>query len=58
MLSVAAADLAKPDERHATRTPSSFYDANAARFGTPERRQLEQIVISERRRSAGRGRAP
>ena len=37
-------DLAKPDtvtDADAKR----FYDANAARFGTPERRQLEQIAF-------------
>jgi peptidyl-prolyl cis-trans isomerase D len=42
LLSVAAADLAKPDtvsEEDARR----FYEANTARFGTPERRQVSQI---------------
>jgi len=42
LLSVAAADLAKPND-----VPDAdakrFYDANPARFGTPERRQVEQI---------------
>jgi peptidyl-prolyl cis-trans isomerase D len=42
LMSVAPADLAKPgdiSEADAKR----FYDANTGRFGTPERRQIEQI---------------
>ena len=42
LLSVAAADLAKPGEVTDT-DAKRFYDANPARFGTPERRQIEQI---------------
>jgi peptidyl-prolyl cis-trans isomerase D len=42
VLSVAAADLAKPDSV-ADADAKRFYEANAARFGTPERRQIEQI---------------
>ncbi len=44
VLSVSAADLAKSDtvtDADAKR----FYDANLARFGTPERRQVEQIAF-------------
>ena len=42
ILSVAAADLAKPDSV-TDADAKQFYDANAARFGTPERRQVAQI---------------
>ena len=42
VLSVAAADLAKPDTV-TDADAKSYYEANAARFGTPERRQVEQI---------------
>ena len=42
LLSVAAADLAKPGEV-SDADAKRFYEANAARFGTPERRQIEQI---------------
>ena len=39
ILSVAAADLAKPDSV-TDADAKQFYDANVARFGTPERRQV------------------
>ena len=42
ILSVAAADLAKPDSV-TDADAKQFYDANVARFGTPERRQVAQI---------------
>ncbi|MGB9369208.1 MAG: SurA N-terminal domain-containing protein [Xanthobacteraceae bacterium] len=42
VLSVAATDLAKPDDI-SDPDAKRFYDANTARFGTPERRQIEQI---------------
>jgi len=42
LLSVAAADLAKPAEV-TDADAKRFYDANAARFGTPERRHIQQI---------------
>jgi peptidyl-prolyl cis-trans isomerase D len=42
ILSVSAADLAKPDSV-TDADAKQFYDANTARFGTPERRQVAQI---------------
>ncbi len=42
LLSVAAADLAKPGEV-SDADAKRFYDANPTRFGTPERRHIEQI---------------
>src|SRR5215470_2034782 len=42
LLSVSAADLAKPGEV-SDADAKRVYEANMARFGTPERRQVEQI---------------
>ena len=42
MMSVAPADLAKPEDV-SDADAKQFYDANPTRFGTPERRQIEQL---------------
>src|SRR4051812_31726528 len=44
LLSVAAPDLAKPGDV-TDADAKRFYDANPARFGTPEQRHVEQIVF-------------
>jgi peptidyl-prolyl cis-trans isomerase D len=44
VLSLTPGDVAKPDEV-SDADARSFYERNIGRFGTPERRQLEQIVF-------------
>jgi peptidyl-prolyl cis-trans isomerase D len=45
VMSVSPADLAKPDDV-SDADAKNYYERNLARFGTPERRQVEQIVFA------------
>ena len=44
IMSLTPADLARPDDV-SDADAKRYYDSNLARYGTPERRQLEQIVF-------------
>lgn len=44
IMSVTPADVARPEDV-SDADAKRYYDANVARYGTPERRQLEQIVF-------------
>jgi peptidyl-prolyl cis-trans isomerase D len=56
LMAVAPADLAKPNDVSEA-DAKRYYEANLGRFGTPQRRQLEQIVFpseDEARAAAGK----
>ena len=53
LVSMTPDDLAKPDEV-TDADAKTYYEQHKARYGTPERREVQQIVFPKRRRGGGR----